>query len=583
MSDYDAIVVGAGHNGLTAAALLQRAGLRTLCLEANTYAGGMAATVELIDGFRYEIAGSVQFPTPSEITKDLGLDTLPTVDADVMSVNIGEAGEEAMIFYRDPMELMTHLSEKHGNDAVMGMAELIAWSQGPARALGRFDVRKPPKTIDEMYACATNESERRAIHETLFGSAMDVIDRYLPNKEKHAVMRGMLAFLAINSTYRGPYTPGSATCLAFALAVPDEGAAMMTKLEGGIGALTEHLREMFESRGGEIRYRTKVEQILVDGDKVTGVRCRDGEVITAPVVVSNLSPDTTLTELVGADHLSAELAARLQGRDHRASFVQMHFALDGLPEFAPPYDFLNEPGMQPSVGIFGSPEEQQRQWENACRGIVPDNPSLGMQIPSVHDPSMAPPGMHAASAYAYAFPVETPRDQHGHLKNEMADRVVDKISQIRPQLQGHPDPPHHLRAVPHEHHVRRPRRRLLPRAAAPGPDGPEPSRAQGLPRPADRHRRALPRRRRLPRRPRHHLHPRLQRRISGARRPRLALTTRRGPSREDCLGQVTPRPNADDGFLSQETASWPMTAATLGRHSRVLLGRLKSLDIDTDT
>jgi hypothetical protein len=67
----------------------------------------MAATVELIDGFRYEIAGSVQFPTPSEITKDLGLDTLPTVDADVMSVNIGEAGEEAMIFYRDPMELMT--------------------------------------------------------------------------------------------------------------------------------------------------------------------------------------------------------------------------------------------------------------------------------------------------------------------------------------------------------------------------------------------------------------------------------------------------------------------------------------------
>ncbi len=177
-----------------------------------------------------------------------------------------------MIFYRDPMELMTHLAEKHGNDAVMGMAELIGWSQGPAKALGRFDVRQPPKTIDEMYACAANEAERRAIHEMLFGSAMDVIDRYLPNKEKHAVMRGMLAFLAINSTYRGPYTPGSATCLAFALAVPEEGGQMMTKLEGGIGALTEHLREMFESRGGEIRYRTKVEQILVDGGRVTGVR-----------------------------------------------------------------------------------------------------------------------------------------------------------------------------------------------------------------------------------------------------------------------------------------------------------------------
>ena len=98
----------------------------------------------------------------------------------------------------------------------------------------------------------------------LFGSAMDVIDRYLPDKDKHAVMRGMLAFLAVNSTYRGPYTPGSATCLAFALAVPDDSTAMMTKLKGGIGALTEHLRELFVSHGGEIRFRAKVEQILVD-------------------------------------------------------------------------------------------------------------------------------------------------------------------------------------------------------------------------------------------------------------------------------------------------------------------------------
>ncbi|ETZ54971.1 FAD binding domain protein [Mycobacterium avium MAV_120809_2495] len=89
-----AIVVGAGHNGLTAAAILQRAGLRTVCLEANTYAGGMAATVELIDGFRYEIAGSVQFPMAAQLAKDLGLDTLPAVEPDVMSTNIGEHGEE---------------------------------------------------------------------------------------------------------------------------------------------------------------------------------------------------------------------------------------------------------------------------------------------------------------------------------------------------------------------------------------------------------------------------------------------------------------------------------------------------------
>jgi phytoene dehydrogenase-like protein len=434
VSDYDAIVVGAGHNGLTAAAILQRAGLRTVCLEANTYSGGMAATVELIDGFRYEIAGSVQFPAAPEITKDLGLDTLPTVDAEVMSVNIGESGEEPMVFYRDPMQLMTHLADKHGADAVTGMAGLIGWSQGPARALGRFDVRKPPKTIDEMYACATDESERQAIHEMLFGSAMDAIDRYLPDKDKHAVLRGMLAFLAVNSTYRGPYTPGSATCLAFALAVPDAGAAMMTKLEGGIGALTDHLHAQFISHGGEIRFRTRVEKILVEDEHVTGVRLRDGSTIGAPVVVSNLAPDLTLIDLVGAELLPAALVARLTGRDHRATFVQIHFALDGLPRFAPPYELLNEPGMQQSIGIFGSPEEQQRQWEMCTHGLIPDNPSLGMQIPSCQDRSLAPAGKHAASAFAYAFPVEAARDHHGRLKNEMAQHVIDKITRYAPNF-----------------------------------------------------------------------------------------------------------------------------------------------------
>ncbi len=434
MNDYDAIVVGAGHNGLTAAALLQQAGMRTVCLEANTYPGGMAATVELIDGFRYEIAGSVQFPMPPQIAKELGLDTLPTVESEVMSVNLGDDGDEAMIFYRDPMQFMTHLTEKHGFDAVAGMAGLIGWSQGPSKALGRFDVRTPPKTIDEMYACAANEDERAAIHDVLFGTAMDAIDRFLPDRQKHAVMRGMLAFLAINSTYRGPYTPGSATCLAFALAVPDDTTAMMTKLEGGIGALCDHLLELFESSGGEVRYRAKVDKILVSDDRVTGVRMRDGSEITAPVVISNLSPDLTLVDLVGAEHLPADLVTRLGGRDHRASFVQLHFALDGLPEFAAPYEFLNEPGMQGSIGIFNSPEEQQRQWEECRRGVVPDNPSMGMQIPSVHDAGMAPPGKHAASAYAYAFPVETNRDQHGHLKNEMAEKVIDKITRYAPNF-----------------------------------------------------------------------------------------------------------------------------------------------------
>ncbi len=264
MADYDAIVIGGGHNGLTAAVILQRAGLRTVCLEAKRYAGGMASTVELFDGYRFEIAGSVQFPTAATVSRELGLDTLPTVDAEVMSVALRGVGDDPVVQYTDPVKLLAHLGDVHGADAVNGMAGLLAWSQAPTRALGRFEAGAPPKTLDEMFACATNEFERAAIDDMLFGSVTDVLDRYLPDREKHGALRGSFTVLAVNTLYRGPAIPGSAAALAYGLGVPDTASVLMKKLRGGIGALTSHLREQFETHGGELRLRTKVTEIAVD-------------------------------------------------------------------------------------------------------------------------------------------------------------------------------------------------------------------------------------------------------------------------------------------------------------------------------
>jgi phytoene dehydrogenase-like protein len=303
---------------LTAATVLQRAGLRTLCLEANTYCGGMAATVELIDGFRYEIAGSVQFPTASVVAEELGLNTLPTVQADVMSVNIGDAGEEPMVFYRDPMVLMTHLGEKHGAEAVMGMAQLI---QESPNAPPSTKCCSAPRWMSSTGACPTRSS---------------------------------------------PFSPSTR---------PSPRPSWCP---------TSHPTSRSQAS-------------------------------SAP----NIYP--------------ADLVSRVTARDHRSPYVQIHFALYGLPQFAPPYEILNQPGMQQSIGIFGSPEEQQRQWEECRRGVIPDNPSMGLQIPSANDPSLAPPGKHAASAFAYAFPDHP----------------------LCAQFQRHSDTAHHLRALPHADDVRR--------------------------------------------------------------------------------------------------------------------------------
>ncbi|ORB90105.1 phytoene desaturase family protein [Mycobacterium persicum] len=435
MSDYDAIVIGAGHNGLTAAVLLQRAGLRTVCLDAKRYAGGMATTVELFDGYRFEIAGSVQFPTSAVVVNELGLDTLLSVQCEVMSVALRGIGDDPLIQYTDPVKMFAHLNEVHGADVVTGMAGLLAWSRAPTRALGRFEAGTLPKTFDEMYACATNEFERSAIDDMLFGSVTDVLDRYLPDREKHAALRGSMTVLAVNTIYRGPATPGSAAALAFGLGMPDGDFVQMKKLRGGIGALTAHLCRLLQSHGGEVRLRSKVAEIRVEGGRVSGVRTEAGDILSAPIVVSAVAPDVTVNELIDPAALPADIRERYARIDHRGSYLQMHFALDETPSFAAPYQALNDPAMQASIGIFCTPEEVQQQWEECRRGIVPADPTVVLQIPSLHDPQLAPEGKQAASAFALWFPIEGGAD-YGQSKLDMGQRVIDKITRLAPNFAG---------------------------------------------------------------------------------------------------------------------------------------------------
>jgi phytoene dehydrogenase-like protein len=436
MTGFDAIVVGGGHNGLTAALVLQRAGLRTLCLEAKRYAGGMASTVELFDGFRFEIAGSVQLPLAAAVSQELGLDALESVDLEVMSVSLRGNGDQPFVYYTDLARLAEHVEQVHGLEVLLGMAELTGWGAAPARALGRFEAGTEPRTVDEMYACATSDAERATITEMLFGSAGDVIDRFLPDRERHGALRGMLAFLAVNSTYRGPYTPGSAAALAWGAAVPDESTVLTKKLKGGIGVLAEHLEKQYADAGGDLRLRSQVAEITVAEGRVTGVVLDDGTRYDAPVVVSAVAPDLTLNTLVTAEAVAPAVRERLSRIDHRGSYVQMHFALDRVPEFVAPYEMLNDPKMQAAIGLFSTPEELQVQWEDSRRGIVPADPAVAFQIPSAQDPDLAPPGKAAASAFALWFPVEEDPSEYARLKAEMGQRVIDKISRIAPDFES---------------------------------------------------------------------------------------------------------------------------------------------------
>ena len=432
MSDYDAIVIGAGHNGLTAAVVMARGGMRVLCLEKNHFIGGMATTTELARGYRFELAGSIQFPVPSEIYDDLGFDACPIYEPEVQSAAIGPSGEPPLLLHSDPDKLFEHLNERMGLEAVLGMAEIAAWADAPARAIGRFDVRTPPKSLDEMFACAISEKERQAIRTAMFGSVMDVIDRHLPDPVRHAQVRSMLAFLSVNSTFRGPYSEGSALCLAFALASPT--GATMSKVQGGIGTLSAHLARQFEQDGGELRRHVKVAGIVTEAGRVVGVRLGDGQTVSAPVVVSNLDPTATFTQLLDRDDLPVDFLQRVDAIDHRALYFQMHFALDGLPEWASPYEELNDGGLSHNVTFFGTPEEMQADFEGCVRGQVPASPSFNLSIPSLRDPDLAPPGKHVASSFAFYAPIGADHEAQARLRDEMADRMLAKLTRLAPNF-----------------------------------------------------------------------------------------------------------------------------------------------------
>ena len=165
-----------------------------------------------------------------------------------------------------------------------------------------------------------------------------------------------------------------------------------------------------------------------------GVELGEGEVVTAPVVVSNLDPTATFCGLLDAESLPDGFTQRVGAIDHRAAYFQAHFALSGLPEYRAPYEALNGTAWGRNVTFFGTAEEMQRDFEGCVRGEVPASPSFNLQIPTLDDPALAPEGMHAASSFAFYLPVASDRETQNRLRDEMAERLVAKITAVAPNF-----------------------------------------------------------------------------------------------------------------------------------------------------
>jgi phytoene dehydrogenase-like protein len=434
--DYDVIVIGAGHNGLAATAMLAKKGLRVLCLEKNSYVGGMAGTREILTGCRNDVGASLLFPLATEVERELEFERygVELIDLPIMACNVNSKEAPPAVFYANPARMAFYVLRHFGLGAMVGFVRLMAFCKYPASVMDRFTPRSIPPTLEEVLASAPSEKKRRQLELAFTGSAMDLVERFLRDRKRHRTLRALVSFAAVQSTYKGPFTPGSALCLVYTFA-QKEGGGLMRRVRGGMGSLSEALRRSIEEKGSEVRLRTPVKRVILEDGRAAGVELRDGTRVTARAVVSNLDKPATLFGLVGREHLDEATIRRVEEIEHRGAYVHLLFKLSRLPRYGAPFEHLNaDPRTRFNTTLVPDPELQQASYEACRRGEVPPHPPVGMQIPTVMDPSLAPEGFHIATTYGFFFPCEAARDQRGNLRDQMAERILDRLSEFLPDL-----------------------------------------------------------------------------------------------------------------------------------------------------
>ena len=433
---FDCIVVGGGHNGLAAATVLAKNGRSVLVLEKNDYVGGMGGTREILKGCQNEVGASLMFPLSAEIKDyfDFENNGVEYIPLPVMAVNLCGADGRALVFFKNPVKLGWDVFRHFGLAAMLGMMRLFKFCQYPAQVIDRFTARKVPADLDDLIASAPTAEKRQQLELAFKGSAMDIIDRCFPDKEKHKELRANMAFAAVQATYKGPYTPGSALCLVYTFA--QEGSeGLMQRVKGGMGKLSESLARQIQEQGGEVRTRQRVKRILLDGNRATGVELSDGSQLFADKIISNLDKPATFNGLLPEYTLAEEYRSKVDPQKHNGAFVHMLFKLEGLPDYASSLQRLNRiPGAKFGGAMAVEPEAMQAAYEACLRGELPEKIPLAFQFPTVHDPSLAPEGYHIASAYGFYFPCNAQKGERGKLRDRAAEKIIDHISEYMPEF-----------------------------------------------------------------------------------------------------------------------------------------------------
>lgn len=323
---YDAIIIGAGHNGLVTAAVLARKGEKVLVLEARDHLGGMLGDA----GFR---VAPLPYALRPEIIKSLGLDPqLMGASKPVETVSFNPDGA--------PVTVLAGQASGVDADMAQAYAALYARLGRQARALGVMMLQTPPglgkASLSEMAGLAKMALKMRLLGKTEMRDLLRIILSnvwdLLGDEIGDGPLAGALAMDATLGGAIGPRSPGTVLTLLYRMASQSShGHGLRVMPEGGPEALVKALSDCVTSAGGEIRTGAAVERILVDRDRAAGVRLQSGEEIAAPLVLSNASPKTTLLTLLGVEHLDGEFVRRCRNMATKGMVSRLDFDIASIP------------------------------------------------------------------------------------------------------------------------------------------------------------------------------------------------------------------------------------------------------------
>ena len=440
MKKYDAIIIGAGHNGLVTAAYLARAGKSVLVLEKRDLVGGCSVTEEIWPGYRVSTAAYLTSLLQQRIVDDLELHRFGyRVDAKDPAFFSAFPDDRYLFMWQDGRKTLAEIAKFSQHDADVFPAyeqHLERLAEVVESLLLTTPPEFPPNGIGDLVDYLKlagrmrklNRREMVGLVKIFTASASDLLDDWFESDE----VKVTLATDGVIGANGGPRSPGTAYILLHHVMGSVGGKrGLWGFVRGGMGAVSDAIADSARAKGVEIRTGVEVDRVRITNGVATGVVLRNGDELEARMIASNLTPQLTFLKLVEESALPPEFVAQIKRYRSEGTSCKINVALNGLPRFRALPD-VPGPHHKATMHLCPSIEYVERAWDDAKYGRPSTSPLLELTIPTMYDPSLAPAGKHIMGIFLQYAPYTLRGATWDELREPFADRVFELIEEYAP-------------------------------------------------------------------------------------------------------------------------------------------------------